>query len=218
MCVSDLIMRVKVHWELNLLPSWIWLVLTSFCHVLWLTLLFGRKAMTNLDSILKSRGITLPTNDHIAKAMVLPVVMYRCELDYEEGWALKNWCFQIVVLEKTLGSLLGCKEIQPVNPKGNRSWIFNGRTDTEAETPILRLPDAKMTPWKRLWFWERLKAGGEGGDRGWDGWMASPTRWTWVWASFGSWWWAGKPVVLQSMGLQNQTLLSEWTVTTTMAM
>ena len=65
------------------------------------------------------------------------------ELDYEEGWGLKNWCFQIVVLEKTLGSPLGCKEIQPVNPKGNQSWIFNGRTDAEAEMSILWPPDAK---------------------------------------------------------------------------
>ena len=84
-------------------------------------LLLGRKAMTNLDSILKSRDITLSTKVCTVKAMVFPVVMYECE---NEGWMLKNWCFWIVVLEKTLQSPLDCKEIKPVNPKGNQSWIL----------------------------------------------------------------------------------------------
>ena len=106
-------------------------------------LLLGRKAMTNLDSILKSRDIILPTKVRLVKVLVFPVVMYRCELDYKESWALKNWCFWIVMLEKTLESPLACKEIQPVHPKGNQSWIFIGRTDAEAETAILRPPDAK---------------------------------------------------------------------------
>ena len=123
------------------------------------------------------------------------------ELDRKESWAQKNRCFWTVVLEKTLESPLDCKEIQPVHPKGNQSWIFIGRTDVEAETPILWAWDVKN--WLlRLWCWERLKAGGEGDDRGWDGWMALLTRWTWVWASSGSWWWTGKPGMLQSMGLQ----------------
>ena len=85
-------------------------------------LLLRRKAMTNLDSILKSRDITLPTKVHIVKVAVFPVVLW--ELDHKEGWASENWCFQIVVLEKTLESPLDCKEIRPVNPKGNQSWIF----------------------------------------------------------------------------------------------
>ena len=101
----------------------------------------GRKVMTNLDSILKSRDITLPTKVHLVKAMVFPVVMYGCELDCEESWAL-NWCFWIVLLEKTLESPLDCKEIQPVHSKGDQSWVFIGRTDAEAETPILWPPDA----------------------------------------------------------------------------
>ena len=85
---------------------------------------------------------------------------------------------------------------QPVHPKGNHSWIFIGRANAEAETPILWPPDAKkLTHWKRPWCWERLKVGGEGDDRGWDGWMASPTQWAWVWASSGSWWWTGRPGV-----------------------
>ena len=113
---------------------------------------------------------------------------------------------------RRLLSPLDWKEIKPVNPKGNQSWMFIGRTDAEAETSILWLPDVKN--WllgKRLWCWGRLKAGGEKDDIGWDGWMASPTRWAWVWASSGSWWWTGKPGMLQSMGSQSQTWLSNWT-------
>ena len=124
------------------------------------------------------------------------------ELDYKESWATKNWCFWTVVLEKTLESPLDCKEIQPVHPKGNQSWVFIGRTDVEAETPILWLPDVKNWHLKRPWYWKRLRAGGEGDDRGWDGWMASLTQWRWVWVNSGSWWRTGRPGVLQSMGSQ----------------
>ena len=107
-------------------------------------LLLGRKAMTDLDSILKSRDSILPTKVHLVKAMVFPVVLYGCESwTIKKNWALKNWCFWTVVLEKTLGSPLDCKEIQPVNLKGNQSWIFIGRTDAKAETPILWPHDAK---------------------------------------------------------------------------
>ena len=108
-------------------------------------LLLGRKSMTNLDSILKNRDITLPTKVRLVKAMVFPVVMYgwMWELDYKESWVPKSWRFWTVVLEKTLESPLDCKEIQPVNPKGNQSWIFIGRTDAEAKTLVLQLPDAK---------------------------------------------------------------------------
>ena len=123
------------------------------------------------------------------------------ELNYKESWAPKNWCFWTAVLEKTLESPLDSKAIQPVHAKGNQSWIFIGRTDAEAETPILWPPDAKN--WligKILWCWERLREGGEGDDRGWDGWMASLTQWTWIWGNFRSWWWTGRPGVLQSMG------------------
>ena len=113
-------------------------------------------------------------------------------------WAPKNWYFWTVVLEKTLESPLDCREIQPANSKGNQSWIFIGKTDAEAETSVLWPPDEKNWPW----CLERLKVGGEGDDRGWDGWMASPTWWTWVWASSGNWWWTGKPGALQSTGSQ----------------
>ena len=96
-------------------------------------LLLGRKVMSNLNNILKSRDITLPTKVHPVKAMIFPVVIYEWELDYKESWAQKIWCFWIVVLEKTLASPLNCKEIQPVHPKGDHSWLFIGRTDVEAE-------------------------------------------------------------------------------------
>ena len=98
------------------------------------------------------------------------------KLDQKEGWVSKKWCFRTVVLEKILESPLDSKEIQPVNPKGNQSWIFIWRTDAEA--PIVWPPDLK-----RPWCWERLKAGGKGDDRGWDGWMASLIQWTWVWTN-----------------------------------
>ena len=123
------------------------------------------------------------------------------ELDCEESWALKNWCFWTVVLEETLESPLNCKEIQPIHPKGNLSWILIGRTDAESETQNLATWCKEVTHLKRPWCWERLKAG-EGANRGWDGWMASPTQWTWVWLSSKSWWWTKQPGVLQSMRSQ----------------
>ena len=104
----------------------------------------GRKVMTNLDSILKSRDITSPTKVHLVKAMAFSSGhVWMWELDCEESWAPKNWCFWTVVLEMTLESPLDCKEIQPVHPKGNQSWILIRRTDVEAETPILWPPDVK---------------------------------------------------------------------------
>ena len=127
--------------------------------------LLGRKAMTNLDSVLKSRDITLLTKVCIVKPMVFSCSHVRMwELDhYKEGWAPKKWCFWTVVLEKTLESPLDCTEIKPVYHKGNQSWIFIGKTNAEAEAPILWPPDVK-----RPWCWERLKAKEEG-SRGWDG-------------------------------------------------
>ena len=101
--------------------------------------------------------------------------VWMWELDYKESWAPKNWCFWTVVLEKTLESPLDCKQIQPVHPKGDQSWVFIGGTDFEAETPILWPPDVKsLTYLKRPWCWERLRAGGEGDDRKWDVWIALP--------------------------------------------
>ena len=115
----------------------------DYSHEIKRHLLLGRKAMTNLDSILKSRDIILPTKVHIVKAMFSSSHVWLWQLDYKESWALKNWCFWTVVLEKALESPLDCKEIQPTNPKGYQSWIFIGRTDAKAEVPILWPPDVK---------------------------------------------------------------------------
>ena len=210
------------------------------------------------------------------------------ELDHQEGWVPKNWCFQTVMLKNTPESPLECKENKPVNPKGNQPWIFIGRTDAEGEAPILWPPEAKswftgktltltlgkidskrrrgwqriiwldnstdsrtliwansrtMNPsmlqsmgslrvghdwatsfsfftfmhWRRKWQptpvflpeeSQGWGAGGEGDDRGWDGWMASPTWWIWVWVNSGSWWWAGRPGLLQFM--ESQRVRHDW--------
>ena len=122
------------------------------------------------------------------------------ELDYKESWVPKNWCFWIMMLEKTLESLLDCKEVQPVHPKGNQSWMFIGRTDFEAETPNTLATSCKdLTHLKRPWCWERLKVRREGDDRGWDGWMA---QWTLLWVNSMSLWWTWRPGILKSMGSQ----------------
>ena len=122
-------------------------------------------------------------------------------LDYKKSWGLKNWYFRTMVLQKTLESPLHCKKIQPVHPKGDQSWIFIGRTDAKAETSVLWPPVAKN------WLIGKASDAGKGWRQeekgwGWDSWMASLTQWTWVWISFRSWWWTGKPGMLQFMGLQ----------------
>ena len=124
------------------------------------------------------------------------------EMDHKEGWVPKNWCFWTVVLEKTLESPLDCKEIKLVNPKGNQSWIFIGRTDAKAEAPTLWPPDAKIDSLAKILMVEKIEVGGKGDNRGWDGWMTSPTQWTWVWASSRRWWRTRKPGMLQSKGSQ----------------
>jgi len=125
------------------------------------------------------------------------------ELDCEEGWAPKNWCFWTVVLEKTLESPLDCKEIQPVHSEGDQPWDFFGRNDAKAENSSTLATSCKeLTHWKRLWCWEGLGARGEGANRGWDDLMASLTRWMWVWVNSGSWWCTGRPGVLWFMGSQ----------------
>ena len=130
------------------------------------------------------------------------------ELDHKEGWAPKNWCFWTVVLEKTLESPLDCKEIQT-------SILKEISPEYSSEELMLKLKLQSLATWceelihlKRPWYWEGLKAGWEGDNRGWDGWMVSLIRWTWGWASSGSWWWTGKSGMLQSMG--SQRVRHEW--------
>ena len=154
---------------------------------------YSLEVMTNLDRILKSGDITLPTKVHLVKAMIFPVVMYRCE----------SWT---VVLEKTLKKTWESLGLQgdPTSPSWRRSalgvhwkdWCWSWNSNTLATSC------EELTHWKRPWCWEGLGAGGEGDDRGWDGWMASPTRRAWVWVNSRSWWWTGRPGMLWFMGSQ----------------
>ena len=165
-------------------------------------LLLGIKAMTNLDSILKNRDITLLTKVHISQNYGFSSShVWMWELDLKEGW-VKNWCFWTVVLEKTLESSLDCKEIKLINPKGNQSWIFFGRTDAEGESPILWPLDVKNQLTGKDSDVGKIEGRKRRGNRGWYGWKASLTQWTWIWGSFRRRWRTGKPGMLQSMGSQ----------------
>ena len=163
-------------------------------------LLLGRKVMTNLDSILKSRDITLLKKSKLWFFQYGFSHVWMWELDYKESWVLKNWCFWTVVLEKTLENPLDCKEIQPVHPKGNQSWILIGRTDTEAETPILWAPGGKNwligkdpDPGKDWRLEEKWVT--EDKMVGWYHWLNGHQFNSGVW-------WTGRPGVLQSMRSQ----------------
>ena len=141
-------------------------------------LLLGRKVMTNQDSILKGRDITLPTKVSLVKVMVFPVVMYGCEswtIKKAEHWridAFELWCWRRLLRVPWMARRSNQSILKEFSP------VFIGRTDAEVETTILWPPHAELTHWKRFWCWEILRAGGEGNDRGWDGWMASPTQWS----------------------------------------
>ena len=166
-------------------------------------LLLGRKVLISLDSVFKSRVLTLQTKVHMVKAMIFPVVMYRCEhwtTKKFECWrtdAFKLWCWRrLLRVPWTARKSNQCipKEIIPEYSWKNWCWSCNSNTSATW--------CKELTHCKRPWCWERLKAGREGDNRGWDGWMASPTGWTWCWASSESLWWTGKLGVLQSMGSQ----------------
>ena len=167
----------------------------DYSHEIKRRLLLGKKAMTNLDSVLESRDITLLTKVHIVKAMVFPVVMDGCEswtrkkAEHQRIDAFELWCWRRLLrvpwtARRSNQSIL--KEISP-----DWCWSWNSNT--------LATWCEELTHWKIAWCWERLKARGEGDDRGWDGWMASLTQWTWVWVKSGCWWWTGRPGMLRSM-------------------
>ena len=173
--------------------------------------------MTNLDSIFKSRDITLPTKVRLVKAMVFPVVMYGCE-----SWTIKKaecrridafelWCWRRLLrvpwtARRSNQSILNRRLVLGVHW---RDWCWSWNSNT------LVTWCGELTHLQRPWCWERLRAGGEGDDRGWDGWMASLTQWTWVWMNSGSWWWTGRPGRAAFMGLQrvghNCTTELNWT-------
>ena len=173
-------------------------------------LLLERKAMNNLDSLLKSRNITLPTKVCLVKAMVFPVV--TCEswtIKKSECWridAFELWCWRRLL------------RVPWIARRSNQSILKEISPEYSLEELMLKL---KLQYFGHLmWRVDSLEkslmlggigAGGEGDDRGWDDWMASPTRWTWVWVNSGSWWWSGRPGVLQFTGSQSRTRLSNWT-------
>ena len=173
----------------------------DWSHEIKRCLLLGRKVMTNLDSILKGRDITLPTKVRLVKAMFFPVVMYGCE-----SWTIKKaerrridaselWCWRRLLRVPWTARRSNQSTLKEINPGYSLEGLmlklqlqyfghFMRRTDSLEKTLMLG----------------GIGAGGEGDNRGWDGWMASPTRWTWVWVNSGSWWWTGRPGMLQFMG------------------
>ena len=157
-------------------------------------LLLGRKVMTNLDSMLKSKDISLRTKVHLVKAVVFPVVMYECE-----SWTIKKaehrridafelWCWRRLL------------RVPWTARRSNQSILKEISPEYSLEGLMLKLKLQYFGQLKRPWCWERLKVGGEGDYRGWDCWMASPTQRTWVWVNSGSWWWTGRPACCSSCG------------------
>ena len=176
-------------------------------------LFLGRKAMTNLDNILKNIDITLSTKVHLVKAMIFPVVMYGCgswtikKAEHQRIDAFELWCWRRL-LRVPWTARRSNQSIEKEISLGVhwKDWCWSWNSNTLATWC------EELTHLKRPWCWERLKAGGgEGDNRGWDDWMALPTQWTWVWVDSRSWWWTGRPGVLQFMGLQCRTRLSDWT-------
>ena len=174
-----------------------------FSHEIKRHLLLGRKAIINLDSMLKSRDITLPTKFHVVKAVVFPVVMYG-----RESWTIKKaecqrtdafelWCWRRLLRVPWTARRSNQSILKEISPEYSLEGLILKRSSNTLATW-----GKELIHWKRPWCWEILKAGREGDNRGWDGWIASPTRWTWVWASSRSWWWTGRPGMLQSMGSQ----------------
>ena len=169
---------------------------------LWPTL--GRKVMTNLDSMFKSRDITLSRKVHIVKAMIFPVVMFGCEnwtVKKAECWridAFELWCWRRLLRVPWTAR----REVLGVLWK-DWCWSWNSN--------ILASWCEELIHWKRHWCWDRSKVGGEGNSRGWDGWMASPSQWTWVWVNSGSWQWTGKTGVLRFLG-SNMTKQLNWLI------
>ena len=194
------IVREEKQW--HILFSWTPKSLDGDCSLeIKRHLLLGRKAMTDLQSILKSRDITLPTKVHLVKAMVFPVVMYQCEswtIKKAEHWktdAFELWCWRRLLRVPWTARRSNQSILKDINHEYSLEGLML-RLKLQYFSHLMRRVDSLE---KTLML---LGAGGEGDDRGWDGWMASLTQWTWVWVSSGNWWWTGKPGLLQSMGIQ----------------
>ena len=166
--------------------------------------------MKNLDSIFKTRDITLPTKVHPVKAMVFPVVMYGCgrwTVKKAEHWRIDSfelWCWKRLLRVPWMARRFNLFILNEISPGVLwKEWCRSWNSSTLATSC------EELTHWKRLWSWEALGEGREGDNRGWDGWMASPTRWTWIWVNSGSWWWTGRPGVLRFMGSEVSDMI-EW--------
>ena len=161
-----------------------------------------------MDSILKSGDITLPTNVHLVKVLVFPVVMYGYEsctikkAEHQRIDAFELWCWRRLLRVPWTTRKSNQSNLKEINPEYSLEGLMLKFQYWGWSSNTLDIWCEELTHWKRPWCWERLKTGGEGDDRGWDGWMASPTHWTWVWVNSGSWWWTGRPGMLQSMGSQ----------------
>ena len=166
-------------------------------------LLLGRKVMTNLDNILKSRDITLATKVRLVKAMVFPVVMYGCE-----SWTIKKaecrrinafdlWCWRRFLRVPWTARRSKLSTLKEMSPGCSLEGLM-----LKLKLQYFGHLMQKADSFEKTLMWERLRAGGEGDDRGWDGWMASSTQWAWVWVDSGNWWWTGRPGMLWFMGLQ----------------
>ena len=179
-------------------------------HEIKRSLLLGRKAMTNLDSILKSRDITLPTNVPLVKAMVFPVVMYRYE-----SWTIKKaeclridafelWCWRRLLRVLWTAWRSNQSILKEINPEYSLKGLM-----LKLKFQSLASWCKELTHWKIPWCWKRLRAGGEGGDRGWDGWMTSLTQWTWVWENSKRQWGQGSLVCCSPWG-RKELDTTEW--------
>ena len=166
--------------------------------------------MTNLDSILKSRDITLPTKIHLVKFMVFPVVMYGCEswtVKKAECWridAFELWCWRRLLRVPWTARGSNQSILKEISPEYSLEGLML-KLKLQYFGHLMRRADSLEKPW----CWERLKTGGVGDERGWDGWMASLTQWTWVWVDSRSWWWTGRRGVLQSMHCKELDM-TEW--------
>ena len=181
----------------------------DYSHEIKRPLLLGRKAMTNLDSILKIRDIMLPTNVHLGKTMVFPVVMHGCEswtinkAEHRRIDTLELWCWRRLLRVPWTARRSNQSILKDISP-----GCFLEGLMLKLNSNTLSTSYEELTHWKRPWCWEVLGAGGEGDDRGWGGWMASLTQWTWVWVNSGSWWWTGRPGVLRFM--RSQRVRHNW--------
>ena len=166
-------------------------------------LFIGRKAITNLDSILKIRDIILPAKIHLVKAMIFPVVMYGCKswtikkAEHQRFDAFELWYWKRLLIVPWTAKRPNQSILKEINPEYSLERLML-KLKLQYFDYVMR----RTNPLEKTLMLGRLKAGGEGDDRGWDGWMVSPAQWTWVWAHSRSWWWTGKPGALQSMGSQ----------------